>query len=324
MKTTILTHADCDGMCAAAIALAKYNDAVVFFTKPVSLLPDFQNTKADRIIICDIALTKSHAAKIGGLFLKRSKNCEIIYFDHHQVPDTMPRVALSAIEHVHRLNVSTSELIYRHYQKDIPRERVWIALYGAIGDYEDDTPFAMERIANWDKRALYFEVSTLVMGIKNKQFASYDAKRNIVETMSLGKNPSDVPGLVRSAKLAVTREFELYDYIKRHAEKFGKIGVIKRLPQFGFRGPAALFAATVTDTVIGVYVCERDGHTDITVRKRNSKIALNKLMEEAAETVGGSGGGHSEAAGARIPQGTLDKFLHHVNQMVESHGGKAG
>ena len=61
MKTTILTHADCDGLCAGAIALAKFPDADVFFTKPVSFLYDFRDTKAERIVICDIALTKSHA-----------------------------------------------------------------------------------------------------------------------------------------------------------------------------------------------------------------------------------------------------------------------
>ena len=316
MKTTILTHADCDGLCAGAIALAKFPDADVFFTKPVSFLYDFRDTKAERIVICDIALTKSHAKAIGELFMERAKSCEILYFDHHDVPSTMPKEALEMIKQIHKQNVSASELVYRHYQNDIPRERVWIALYGAIGDYEDDTPFALERLQNWDKRALYFEVSTLVMGIKNKEFSTYDAKRQIVQTMSLGNNPSDVPGLVRSAKVAVKTEFEMYEYIKEHAEKFGKIGIIRSLPHFGFRGPAALFAATVSNCPLGVYICDRGDHVDITARKRGNKIALNKLMEDAADLVGGSGGGHAEAAGARVPKETLEKFLHHVNEAL--------
>jgi single-stranded-DNA-specific exonuclease len=316
MKVAILTHADCDGMCAGAIALAKFPDASVFFTKPVSLKKDLPAVDAELIIICDIALTKSDAAEISKILIEKSKSAKITYFDHHMIPSTADEEALAAIEHVHKLNVSASELIYKHYHKDLPKERVWIALYGAIGDYEDDTPFVHERMMNWDRRALYFEVSTLIMGIKEKEFSSYDAKRRIVQTMSLGKNPSDVAGLVSAAKDAVNQEFKLYDYIKTHAEKRGRIGVVSHLPECGFRGPAALFAATVTDTAVGLYLWEKENYVDVTARKRNSPVQLNIVMEEAAELVGGSGGGHPAAAGARIPKDKLDKFIHQVNKLV--------
>jgi single-stranded-DNA-specific exonuclease len=96
----------------------------------------------------------------------------------------------------------------------------------------------------------------------------------------------------------------------------GKVGVIIDLPNFGFRGPAALFAATVTDTDVGMFISERGDHIDVTTRKRNTKVELNRMMEEAADSVGGSGGGHPAAAGARIPRGTLDKFMHHVNRYM--------
>jgi single-stranded-DNA-specific exonuclease len=317
MKTVILAHADCDGMCAAAIVLAKHPDAEIFFTKPVSLAVDLKPVEAERIVICDIALTKSDAAAVSDILTEKAKGSEILYFDHHTIPSTAKPKALSAIKHVHKLNVSASELAYKHYQKEIPTERVWIALYGAIGDYEDDTPFVREMIMNWDRRALYFEVSTLIMGIKDKEFSTYDAKRRIVQTMSIGKNPSDVPGLVGAAKQAVNQEFELYEYIKKHAEKRGKIGVATNIPQFGFRGPAALFAATVMETDVGMYIWEKEKYVDITVRKRNTAIELNVLMEKAAEAVGGSGGGHPAAAGARVPKDKLDKFIHRVNMLLE-------
>ena len=87
-------------------------------------------------------------------------------------------------------------------------------------------------------------------------------------------------------------------------------------PQFGFRGPAALFAATVMDTEVGMYIWEKEKYVDITVRKRNSAVELNVVMEAAAEAVGGSGGGHPAAAGARIPKDKLDRFIHRVNVML--------
>jgi RecJ-like exonuclease len=316
MKTVVLCHADCDGICSGAIAQARYPNAEVFFTKPVSFLHDLKNTDAGRIIICDIAITKRDAKEIVMELGKKSRNSEVLYFDHHQLPGNLKESDIKVTKYEHVLNVSASEIVYRHFQKDIPRERIWIALYGAIGDYEDDTEFAKEKIANWDRRALFFEVSTLILGIKNREFDSYDAKRHIIKTMAHGENPSDVPGLVKSAKVAVTREFELYDFIKEHAKKQGHVGLMVNMPHFGFRGPAALFAATVTDSPVGMCVYDRRKHVDVTARKRNTDIALNKLMERAAEAVGGSGGGHSEAAGARIPSGTLDEFVKQVNELL--------
>ena len=96
MKTIILTHADCDGICSAAIAKAKFQDADVFFTKPVSFLRDLEETRADRIIIADIAITKKDAQKIAELMKIRSRKTEITYFDHHRIPDTITREELAS------------------------------------------------------------------------------------------------------------------------------------------------------------------------------------------------------------------------------------
>jgi single-stranded-DNA-specific exonuclease len=314
MKTTILTHADCDGMCAGAVALSRFPDANVFFTKPVSLYHDLLNTKADRIIITDIALTKHDAPSIIKLFGEKK---EILYFDHHIAPKNIRKqdIAKRTKVFLHEMDTSSSELIYRYYQKEIPRERVWIAIYGAIGDYSDDTEFVRERILNWDRRALFFEVSTIVLGIKNEEFEGYDSKRRIVRTLARGDNPSDVPGLVKSAKEAVNREFDLYEIIKRKAKVFGKIAYTKDLPSFGFRGPSALFAATARGKPLGLYVHTRERYIDITMRSR-VKLKLNELAEEAAEAVHGSGGGHTEAAGAKIPLGSFKTFLEKLDKMI--------
>lgn len=314
MKTIILTHGDCDGICAGAIAQAKYPGADVFFTKPVSLFHDLTNVDADKIVITDIALTKRDAPMIADLFQEKG---EILYFDHHVLPKTVKKseILKGTEVFIHDTDSSASELIYRHYMKDIPRERVWIAIYGAIGDYSDDTEFVKERMLNWDRRALFFEVSTIVLGTKNERFEGYNAKRRIVKTLANGGNPSDIPGLVQSAKNAVNREFDLYGIVKRKAKTFGKIAYIKDLPSFGFRGPSALFSATARDKPLGLYVHKRDRYVDITMRSR-IKLKLNELAEDAAESVGGAGGGHSEAAGAKIPLGTFNKFLEKLNKMI--------
>ena len=318
--TTILTHADPDGICAGAIALSRFPGSKIFFTRPTSFHSDLLRTEARKIIVTDIALTKQDAPRLVDLFQKRMREgVEILYFDHHSIPKTttMDKVSKSLALYVHSNKASASELIYRYYMDDLPRERVWLALYGAIGDYSDETPFAKKRIMNWDRRAIFFEVSSICLGIKNEEFSGYNGKRKMVRALAKGINPSEIPGLVKSAKKAVNREFELYELVKAKAQKSGKVAYVKDVPTFGFRGPAALFAATVRNTRFGLSAHTRERYVDITMRTRDYSIKLNVLADKAAEAVGGSGGGHAAAAGAKIPLGTFNKFLEGLNKQMK-------
>ncbi|MBN2101566.1 MAG: DHH family phosphoesterase [Candidatus Aenigmarchaeota archaeon] len=314
MKTVILTHSDCDGICAGAIALSRFPHAEVFFTRPASFAKDLRECVGEEIIICDIAFNQTDKEEI--MHIIKEKPSKIIYFDHHPMGPDVREFLEKHVTLEHNLKMSASELIYKYYQKEIPEERVWIAIYGAIGDYCENTQFVKDVEKDWDIRALYFEVSTLVMGIKTPHFEHYDKKRIIVREMSKGNNPSDIPGLVFEAKEAVKREFELYDIVKNRAEKFDNVGVVSDLEGFGFRGPAALFAATATNSLLGISVYDRTNHLDITVRTRNYKIDLNILLAEAGVTVGGNGGGHPEAGGARIPMNKLKDFINFINKEI--------
>ncbi len=306
MKTVILTHADADGICAGTISKSMFPKAVVFFTKPVSFLKDLKAAKGDKFIITDIALNKRDAPQVVDAMGKKG---EVIYIDHHPIPSNVKLADIKNVcTYVHNEEQSASEIAYRYFEKEIPRERVWAAIYGGIADYTE-TDFIRERMRNWDVRALYFEVSTLVLGIKMEEFTSYDAKRNILNIMARGGNPSDVFGLVNAAKVAVSVEFDLYNIVKERAQRFNSIGYVYTIPSFGFRGPAALFAATVTDSPVGMCLNERKDHLDITVRSRERGIPLNVIMESSTEEVGGSGGGLEDAAGGRISPQHFKEFL---------------
>ena len=315
-KTIILTHSDCDGICAGAIALSRFPEAKIFFTKPVSFYDDLNSQDAERIIITDIAIPRRDITDVVKLLEEKAKKGEILYFDHHSLPEDVMKRLEGMLDVYVNQNASASELIYRYFQKEIPRERVWIAIYGAIGDYSEHTEFVEERIRNWDARALYFEASALVMGIKNEKFDDYDSKRAIARTLAEGGNPSDVPGLVEAAKKAVNEEFDLYELVKKSAKSVGDVGFVKDIAFFGFRGPSALFASTVTKTRVGLAVHTRKNYLDITMRSRDYSIPLNRLAEDAAEAVGGSGGGHPQASGARIPLDRFDEFIRELNRLL--------
>ena len=310
MPPLILTHADTDGICSAALVKKVYPQAKVFFTKPVSLLADLKEIGQKEIIISDIAINKRDAEMIFDLIKK--KGLDVTWFDHHPVPTASD---LKAVNYVSS-DASTSEIVFTHFEKQLKPEDIWLAIYGAIGDYETETEFVKKHLANWDARALYFEASTLVLGIKDEKFDNYKAKREIINLLSIGENPSEISTLVLSAKKVVKNEFVLYDLIKRNVQTLGDIAYVTRIPHFGFRGPSALFAATATKKQLGICVFKTEMHIDITMRSPNKGIPLNMIAEQAAEPIGGSGGGHPTAAGARIPTNTLDKFLEKTNQLL--------
>ncbi len=316
-KTVILTHSDCDGICAGAVALTKFPRSEVFFTKPVSLYNDLRKVRGERVVICDIALTERDTDKILKFFGK--SDSEIMYFDHHPISKKDAKRLKKCALYVTG-NASSSELIYRYFQDSIPRERVWAAIYGAIGDYSQNTGFVKHRLLNWDARALYFEASTIVLGIKHDNFDSYDAKRRIVRKLATGGNPSEVAGLVKVSGKVVNEEFKLYEAVKREAMKSGEVGYVKDLSMFGFRGPSALFASTVKNAKIGLAIHSKRSHLDVTMRIRDYKIPANEFCSRAAAKTGGSGGGHPQAAGARIPTGKMKPFIREMNKLLKEYG----
>jgi RecJ-like exonuclease len=317
-RTIILTHSDSDGICAGAIALSRFRGAEIFFTKPVSFFDDLNScSEADRIIITDIAITRKDISALMKLLEEKSRSGEVLYFDHHPVPaKAKEKLARTLAVYVNG-DGSASEAVYRHFQNEIPKERIWVAIYGAIGDYEERTEFVESRLRSWDARALYFEASMIVLGIKDREFDDYDSKRSMVQTLSEGRNPSDIPGLMEATRRAVKDEFSLYELVKKNAQKVGDVGFVKELYSFGFRGPSALFAATVTNSRVGVAAFARKNKLDITMRSCDYSLQLSSLAEDAAEAVGGSGGGHPHAAGARIPLEKFDEFIRELNKVLK-------
>ena len=65
---------------------------------------------------------------------------------------------------------------------------------------------------------------------------------------------------------------------------------------------------------------ESDEETKVSSRGTGALVRqgldLSNVMGEAAEAVGGGGGGHDVAAGATIPTGTEETFVEHVNRVV--------
>jgi len=315
MTKWIFTHGDGDGVCSGALALAANPGARVFFTHPSGLLEDLGNANlGDTVIICDIALSENNFPQILDVFSDLSESGRLIYIDHHPLPEQISAESIPGIV-LHDIRVSSSELTYSFFKSELawPMDRV--AICGAIADYVDDTPVINQLLRDWDKRAVYLEVGVLVQGLEGHK-RNHDFKRSIVSHLSLGLPPSSHEGLLKSALESARREEEIIRELKGHINLYGEVAYVLDIP-FPL-GKAAIYARALANTIVGVAGERRKGFIDMSIRTSEKDIDLNRILRRISPGLGGSGGGHPQAAGARIPEENFLRFIEELNEALKA------
>jgi RecJ-like exonuclease len=310
MKTIIFTHGDSDGLCSGALALAANGDSPLFFTNPVSVLGDVDEARGyDRVVVCDIAINLPRSEQMKEKFEALSKESEVVYIDHHPLPPGFSEQWL-----FHSELASASELTFNYFQNELDPDMSRVAMYGAIGDYEDRSPGAQELIDNWDKRSLYYQAGTLSQGIEIGR-RDYDFKRGLVRQLARNVLPSEIGSLAKNALIAARHEDEMRQRVQRAVVKMRNVAYV--LDANGSMGKAAIFARVYGRTQVGLSAEYRDHRNayDISVRSIGG-VDLNVVVGEAAAKNGGTGGGHPHAAGGRIPESNMRQFLLDLDEAV--------
>jgi single-stranded-DNA-specific exonuclease len=211
-KTLILTHGDSDGICSGAIAKTAYPDAYVYFTSPVNLLDKLSLIEdVETLIICDIALDERHCSRLYPLLNEFAEKCNLYYIDHHPLPNNYGKEDWF----YHDIEACSSELTYRLFEDRLNRDMRRVAIYGAIGDFCDNTPHVKSWVKDWDKRNLYFQAGTLIQAIFHKG-KDYECKRNLLDPLSKDIIPSNIPDLLEFAREAAINEEKIRLFVKEN------------------------------------------------------------------------------------------------------------
>lgn len=313
MATWILTHGDTDGICAGALCLATHQGAHVFFTRPTGLAEDLEQVQPnDVVIICDIALPETTLPEILDKFHLIANKGTLVYIDHHPLS---PKVTLADIPGMvdHEIGPSASEIAFKTFKSSLPPAMSRVAIYGAIGDYADDTALMQELLLNWDKRALYFEVGTLVQGIEFSG-RDYEFKRKVLRELSENRLPSANKKLVELALKEAEEEDVAILKIKENVKTVGKVSYVLD-PNFSL-GKTAIYAKALANTSIGIGAETRNEIIDMSLRTSDKEIDLDKILRELAPKFGGAGGGHALASGARVPKNMFEEFVKELNAVL--------
>lgn len=310
MRTIILTHADSDGLCAGAVALAANPGSPLFFTNAVSVLPDLDQAKGfDRVVVCDIAINIPTSARLKATVDDLARNSEVIYIDHHPLPEGFEAKWLTS-----DLTSSASEMTYRYFRNDLPADMSRVALYGAIGDYRDNSESIHEMVQDWDKRSLYYQAGTLSQGIEIGR-RDYEFKRWLVTQLSKNVQPSDIDVLAKNAIVASRQENELRKRVARDVVSLRNVSYV--MDQNACMSKAAIYARVYGHTPVGLsaeYRDHRDAY-DFSLRAVGN-LNLNLILSTTTARYGGSGGGHPLAAGGRVPASRLKYFLKDLDEAV--------
>lgn len=309
MRVKILCHGDSDGVCSAALVRSLFPDAEIKFTRPVTLLRDLQEIRPNyTVVILDIAINETQKEEILAMIGELSNSGEVIYVDHHPLPYRMLKKDIPATTLAHELGPSASELTFRLFKHGFSQEHERVALWGSIADYCEQTHFVQEALGRYDRRTIYMEAGLLSQAI-GEAGGDYEFKRTVVESLSKLEFPSRMPEVVRRAIMATESEWELYRYVRANVERKGPLAVIRDLPR-GSLGKAAIFAVGITGAEVGVCARRSGEEVDISLRrKRDSTVDLNEVLRRIVSRLGGSGGGHSTAAGASVSADLFDEFL---------------
>lgn len=310
-KTLILTHGDSDGICSGALAKSAFPDAYVYFTSPVSLLEKLNLIEdVETLIICDIAIDERYYSELRSKLEELTEECNLYYIDHHPLPESCREKEWF----YHDTGVCSSELTYRVFDDLLSEEMKRVAIYGAIGDFCDNTPCVKNWVRDWDKRSLYFQAGTLIQAILQKG-RDYEFKRTLLKPLSKNIIPSNIPGLLELAREAAINEEKIRIFVKEHVETLRNSAYIVNTNNSISK--AAIYAASYGQKEVGIAAeyRERKGVYDLSIRSRG-EVDLNRVLRSVAPKFGGSGGGHPSAAGARIPESSLKAFLRAFDKKI--------
>lgn len=311
----IFTHGDVDGVTSAALVKAVFTEAKIFFSHPSGLLTDLQAniTKNDDLIILDIALDEKDWRDIINFLSKL--NGKIIYIDHHPLPTNFKKPNFTLI---HKVGISTAELTYKYFKDNLSRDYSRVALFGAVGDYSDETDYVRHLYNLWDKRLIYFESGILCQGLEATR-KMYDFKRKLVVELSENLLPSQNGELVKRAVEMSILEEKMRLNIKKNVVKLNNMAYI--IDPGGSLSRAARYAYLEGESIVGVAIEYKRDIAIMSIRRRKeySQINLDRILRKISLQFGGSGGGHADAAGARIPINNINKFLSKLDEQISKH-----
>ncbi len=294
-KVGIFFHDDADGCCAAAIVLSLLRKRGL---KPVldtgeidsESFARFAKNDLDAVIVLDFAVDQYPD------WLKPWKGKPVLIVDHHPPINDLNKSGFLYINprtEDPKLYISTSQLVHPLCTKAGLKGGDWLVRVGGVGDRalegNDDEKRAAELI---------------------------DSVKAVEHETGLVKLASILAGLEKLDRFIYNEKYlkmhQKYEHeINKQLDKFRDVereDVIWFEVKSNYSVTASLASRLFDiypDKTLFIY---RKDSQSCKIAGRSRKYDLGKIFREVTAVVGGKGGGHPVAAGAKIPTGKMPTF----------------
>ena len=318
MLGSCVSHsADADGLISAFFIRERErlrgNEAKVVFANYGNYLDKIREAQGKFLYVSDLGVDpENEGAFKRALLGKLSEGFEVTYIDHH--PDSeilLQDLKKEGVAVVHSLNDCAAVLTYNAFSSDLPKSYSLFAAYAAIGDHAEKGDIASKIMTNTDTILAYFEASVLSMAVGEDD----DIKYGLLDFMRTSPLIHLYPNVLDRALHQLQK---IQSFLNQKIQVIsGKNHKWAAAEVDFFTGRAASIMIQTMEIDVAIAYKLDVGEYQISLRRsNNSEVDLGLIANEAARAAMGSGGGHKQASGARVPLRYLDKFLEEVSNKL--------
>lgn len=321
-RTVCLSHReDADGISAAALIREAFGGTTVLVDYPgqmEALAEISADASLKRLFICDLGLSKKNQdAFVESLRALRKRRVQVTYIDHHDIPPAVRRrLGAAGVRMVHSTGECASVLVYQAFSRRLSEHARFVAACAAITDYMEDRPGGASLLRTYDRQFALVSATVLTYNIVSRQ-KDPDYLQGLVAALAASRYPHDIDGAYEQARLGAAKLAEVMSGVRRNLKRMKNLGYVETTDSGA--GGAVNFALGLSGKDVGVAFRRRTSHGTCAVSVRGSrgcKVHLGRLVNSLATELGGSGGGHSKACGALVPEPKIRAFLRELNRRI--------
>ena len=293
---------DADGLCSAALTLAA-RGGTFRLTDYDQLIDELDGVPEDatELVLCDLGTDPSRFEEFKAKMEELTKRLKVTYIDHHYLSAEMKgELQRLGIHLVHDVEECSSMLTYSTFNRTLPAESSYLAMFGAVTDYMDASPLAGKMMERFDRQFVLLESTLLSYAISN-QGRDIRYIEMLVESLSRMEMPHTIEGVSTFALRQAETVRKLAGEVGKKGTTLGKLAYMET--EQSSTGNVAKLLLGAFNVWVGVsYRAKSDGKVEMSLRcTSDCKIHLGQTISEIAGRHGGNGGGHAKAAGSSIP-----------------------